>query len=118
MRVKRSGDCGNSPKNNTAEDVVVAYLSADYDELEELLTPDCRPDLFGAFKKVPLSEDGREFKSHAKHLTVCSVATHGRTGAVEGVLGFEGDAEKPFCVMLRFATAAAAKVSELRLYLP
>lgn len=118
MRVKRSVDCGNSPKNKTAEDVVVAYLSTDHDKLDDLLASDCRPDVLGIDTKTKLSEDRREFKSKAESLAVHSVATHGRAGAVEGVLGFKGGIEKPFCVMLRFATAAAAKVSEFRLYLP
>lgn len=100
--IRRSADCGNSPKNQFAEEYVIALLTGDMRTLE------------------PASADGINIEQgHGETpstIQIDHVVTHGKVGAVSGTVGFDNGRSSGFCFMLTFETAKANRVSKVTRY--
>lgn len=116
MNVKRCADCGNSPKNGFVEDVAVALLGADQDAASGKLARDAVLEIVGATLVAGRDEIVRGL-SPADSLEVASVVSHGRAGAVSGILTRKG-ATARFSMVMRFTTAKADAVSLIEIYSP
>lgn len=118
MRISRSGECGNSPKNEFAEDIAILLAERNAAGLEDLLTDD--------FKGVEAGDSmsrGREAflrhlsgKAAAEAITVFHVSTHGRVGAVNGEMATRTGL-LAFCHVIEFGNLNADTVKTITSYL-
>lgn len=98
MRVIRSGECRNSPKNAFVEDFVIDLLS--------------QADLRGRVDEtahLPALPDG------ISAIEISHSISHGKVGAANGTLVIDGD-EAPFAAFLEFATTSGTLVRTIGLY--
>jgi hypothetical protein len=116
-RVKRSSDCGNSPKNEFAQEVAIAIEARDAASLTSALAEDatcCVPsgeilerDAFVAsFTDAPTPTS----------IEIDRVVTHGRAGAVDGVSHFGKTEPRRFCHVLHIANAKGDRVAHISSY--
>ena len=102
VQVARSADCGNSPKNQFAEELIVALLSGDVSTLESAGALDiCSEQMTDEPPTV---------------IEIEHVVTHGKVGAVSGTVTGIGDLTAGFCFVLEFATAKADRLSKVVRY--
>jgi len=117
-RVVRSGDCGNSPKNAFAEDFTIALATRDGDGVAARVSDDVRLNVVG---RAPIV--GKEAVMNALDamapvatLTIARVITHGRGGAVNGVVEYANGGGAAFCNVYAFSSAKANRVSDITAY--
>ena len=119
-KVITSEDCGNSPKNIFVQDLTIAFAKGDSTFLLSKVTDDIRwnkigdtliegKDNFG----LALYELKRE---EAAQLRVQHVATHGKTGAVNGTILLKNGKTYSFCDVYEFSNAKAVAVKEITSY--
>lgn len=118
MKIVRSKDCGNSPKNQLAENLSVALATGDAVTLAGLLTDEAewrilgvgelrgRDAIVGALARMGI---------RGSTLTVTHVVSHGRAGAVNGVVE-RRDGNTHFCDVLEFANAKATSIARITSY--
>jgi len=109
--VRRSPDCGNSPKNETAERIALALMGVgalDDTMIAEAASWD-RPD--GAVTGRVAIRATAEAQT-ADLIRVEEVVTHGRAGSVSGRVTRGGDT-RLFCHVIRFTGAAATQIAQL-----
>lgn len=98
MKVTRSGECKNSPKNAFVEDFVVDWLASD--------NLSGRLEAGASLPEVP--DDLTEIEiSHA--------ISHGKIGAANGLITVNGS-KKPFAVFIEFASTKATLVRNVNFY--
>lgn len=98
VRVIRSGECKNSPKNAFVEDFVIDLLA--------------RADLRGRIEEtahLPALPDG------ISAIEISHAISHGKVGAANGALVIDGD-KAPFAAFIEFATTKGALVRTIGLY--
>ena len=120
--VQRSNDCKNSPKNAAAEELVILLLTAALEPLSQRLTDDATLEIVGKSstqgREDILELVGREQEPGLTALRIDHALTHGKVGAVNGLLTTPDGADRGFCVMLEFATTKAERVQQIKLYRP
>ncbi len=98
MKVTRSGECKNSPKNAFVEDFVVDWLASD--------SPSARMEAGASLPEVP--DDLTEIEiSHA--------ISHGKIGAANGLITVNG-LKKPFAVFIEFASTKGTLIRNVSFY--
>jgi hypothetical protein len=115
--IKRSKECGNSPKNQLLQNLVIAFACADVSQISELVTSDVRWLPVG---RKPVS--GAEAISKAitrygpaTRVTIDHVISHGKAGAVNGVIEF-GRKQRAFCYVFEFGSAKGSNVRGITSY--
>jgi len=102
VQVERSADCGNSPKNQFAEELIVALLSGDVSTIESAGALDiCSGQMTG---------------EPPTNIQIEHVVTHGKVGAVSGTVTLSDGLSAGFCFVLEFATAKADRLSKVIRY--
>lgn len=116
-KVERSSDCGNSPKQKLLEDVSVAIACADIGLVEALSLPELvwlrvgREPLEGQEAVLSkISKDGP-----ASEVRIERVVSHGRAGAVNGVLA-RGVERTAFCHVFVFNNTKCTHVKSISTY--
>lgn len=118
-KVVRSKDCGNSPKNQLAENLAVALWTGDLRTVADLVTDDVQWSVVGGE-----ALHGREAVLRAlpdvngapvATLTVSHVVTHGRAAAVDGTVQYRGGT-RGFCDVFEFGSAKGTSVSRIISY--
>lgn len=119
IKVKRSKDCGNSPKNKFSENIAVAFVKKDSNFLSRSVS-----DGIKCFFSNGTHLQGKEsLQNHIKKLEspieakIDHVLTHGKKGAVSGSLKYKDDSRKRFCLILEFSNVKAELLSHLEIYL-
>lgn len=109
--------CGNSPKNKFLAQLCVAVfglapLPAEiaYDDAIEFNDFESEPVAGIEAMSAAISEQNLPTK-----LVLEDVATHGKSGFIDGVVRF-GDQAVPFALKVRFKSAAAKSVTQIRFY--
>lgn len=118
-RIIRSGDCGNSPKNKRAEDLAVALATADLQTVTALTTDDVEWRIVGGSVYAG-QEAVRQALAAANAdaintLTVLHVVTHGKAGAVDGVLQFASQTTR-FADFFDFSSAKGTHINQITSY--
>ena len=117
--INRSGDCGNSPKNQLVENVSVALATANADALSTWVTHEVRWEVVGGPTAGGLSEleDAvkRPGRGEPTAVTIAHVMTHGKSGAVSGRVEFEQGARE-FCDVYEFSSARGTHVESIKSY--
>lgn len=117
MRISRSGECGNSPKNEFAEDIAISLAERDHRAFEDNLTEDFRWVRAGETMSYGREAFLRQIEgeSAAEAVTIFHVTTHGRVGAVNGELALRSG-YIAFCHMIEFGTAKADTIKTITSY--
>ena len=109
--MRRGPDCGNSPKNATAERIALALMGVgalDGDILAEAASWD-RPEGAVTGRDAIRAVARRQ---SADAISVEQVVTHGKAGAVSGRVTRGADT-RLFCHVIRFTGASAREVAQL-----
>jgi hypothetical protein len=102
IEVRRSADCGNSPKNQFAEEFVLAVLTGDRAKVEQASVADLKIEQTPAEGLIGIDIE--------------NVVTHGRAGAVNGTVTSRDGRKTGFCFVLAFASAKADRVAKVTRY--
>jgi hypothetical protein len=115
--IRRSKDCGNSPKNQLLQNLVLAFARADVSQISELVTSDVRWLPVGR-NPVSGAEAIAKAITHygpATRITIDHVISHGKAGAVNGVIEF-GRERRAFCYVFEFGSAKGSNVCGITSY--
>jgi hypothetical protein len=110
--ITKHENCGNSPKNRTLLELTIAFARADVPRLGRLLvddvvwTPAGKKAISGRDKVI----EGMLRHGPASELELKHVVSHGKHGAVDGVIVF-GRKRIAFCFMYEFSSARGTAVS-------
>ena len=116
MKVIRSSDCGNSPKQKLLEDMSVALAGADAGLIDSLAVPTGLATRWGKAGR----RSGRRALSNQKigpatEVAIERVVSHGRAGAVNGIITRSGK-HTAFCHMFEFKNAKGTHVKSISTY--
>lgn len=118
MRISRSGECGNSPKNELVEDIAIALAQSDPTAFDGVISDDFRRvtvgDAISQGKDTFLRQ--LEADAAADAVTVFHVSSHGKTGAVNGEMALKSG-NIAFCHVIEFTSAASTSVKTITSYL-
>lgn len=116
-RIETSASCENSPKNRLLLDLVIAIGKADANHILSVLTEDASWHPVG---RKPI--EGREAcvramtrYGPASRLIIEHAISHGRAGAVNGVVEF-GPKRRGFCYVFEFSNAKGAQIRGVTSY--
>lgn len=109
--------CGNSPKNQLLQELTVAIAKADFDAISRIVTEDVRWSPVG---RKPVHGVGSFCRAIARYgpasmLRVDQVISHGKSGAVNGVVTF-AEKSRGFCYVVEFRSAKGQEVSGITSY--
>lgn len=109
--IRKSGDCGNSPKNRLLQELVIAFARGDGSRVAEVVTEEVRWQPVGGKAVQGVETVCRAVTRHgpATRLTIAHVVSHGRAGAVDGVVEF-GRKRRAFCHVFEFGSAKGDRV--------
>ena len=116
-KVNRSSDCSNSPKQKLLEDVSVAIACADIESVEALALPEVLWDKVGRkpLQGLEAVVSGIRRDGPAAEVIIERVVSHGRAGAVNGVL-LRGEKRTAFCHMFEFNNTKCTHVKSISTY--
>ena len=112
-QVQRCADCANSPKNQRAEEIALALMGVG------TLDPDHLSEAVGWDKSGAPAVMGHEAVLRgitpcgASSIVIDQVVSHGKAGAVSGMLHMPDGQTRLFCHMIRFTSAAAKTVAHI-----
>ena len=120
-RVITSEDCGNSPKNIFVQDLTIALAKRDSKFILSNVTDNIRWNIVSdkliegidSFAKT-LEKIKRD---KAVQLTVHHVATHGKTGTVNGTTKLKNGRTRAFCDVYEFSNSKGTVVKEITSYI-
>ena len=98
MKITRSGECKNSPKNAFVEDFVIDFITS--------------AEIRG---RVEDSASLPSMPHDVSEVQIIHAISHGRVGAANGILSM-GGSKQPFSVFMEFTSAKAMLVRSLNLY--
>lgn len=116
-RIYKDTGCGNSPKNHRLQEFVVAIAKADVSGISKAVTDEIR---WAPVGRKPVA--GREAFTKAitrygpaTELTIEHVISHGKVGAVNGIVEF-GEKRRAFCYVFEFSNAKGTEVGSITSY--
>lgn len=119
-KVKRTGSCGNSPKNKFVEGFSIAFCTADLEFLNEHITDDIEWHIVGE-KIISGKQDFIEavkarMEPLPPELNILHITQHGRTGAADGQLKFKNSIRE-FCNIYEFGSVKGIDMKLIRSYI-
>jgi hypothetical protein len=119
MKIVRSKDCGNSPKNRLIEDLAVALATGDADTVARLTTDDAEWRIVGVGelrgRAAIVAALATVDRGAASTLKIVHALSHGRAGAANGVLEHDGK-RTDFCDLFEFANTKGTSISRMTSY--
>jgi hypothetical protein len=116
-----SEDCGNSPKNIFVQELTIAMTKGDTKFLLQSVVDEVRWNVPGdkvIQGKDRLTEALEERKNDpALELIIQHIATHGKTGTVDGQIKFKGGKTHAFCNVYEFSNSKGNSVKEITSYI-
>lgn len=108
--------CGNSPKNNTVRDFLVALARGDAQDLSQLLAGDVAWHPVGRKSVDGIDAVLKAMVRHgaAQRVTIESVLSHGRLGAVEGVVTLSDGVDRAYCHIVEFTNAKCIQIGSVK----
>ena len=118
----RSSDCGNSPKNKFVEDLEVAFAQRDTGFLLDSIADDIRWNIVGETPirgKDALKEAIESIPQDCEvtEITINHVVTHGKVGAVNGIIKRKNGRACEFCSVYEFSSAKGTNVQDITSYI-
>jgi hypothetical protein len=114
MKVTTRAECGNSPKNQRVEALTIALAKGSRRALWKLLDVEVGwrvaggPVFHGIETVAQVAEQGG-----IAELTIDTVITHGRSGAVNGTRRMTDGREISFCFVFAFTSAKGDRVAQI-----
>ena len=119
MEIKRSQDCGNSPKNQLVENLTIALLTGKLQTQSEIVTDDSEWTIVGgkslSGRKAMLVEMEAVRGRSILKLSIDHAITHGKAGAVNGEGQYESSKEG-FCFVFEFANIKGTTLRQITSY--
>jgi hypothetical protein len=113
-------DCGNSPKNIFVQEITIALAKGDSKFILSNVTDDIRWNIIGdqliEGKERFAEALGEMKKDSVGLLTIRRIATHGKTGAVDGTARLENGKLRAFCHVYEFSNAKGSAIKEITSY--
>jgi hypothetical protein len=111
-------DCGNSPKNIFIQELTIAFAKGDTRVILGKVTEDVRWNIVGDTLIEGKANLAGVLKNldKAETLTIHHIATHGKTGAVNGTRTQPDGKTLGFCDIYEFSNAKASAVKEITSY--
>ncbi|TNE80821.1 MAG: nuclear transport factor 2 family protein [Bacteroidetes bacterium] len=120
MKITLHTNCGNSPKMELVKKLTVYFAAYDLDQIFDYLSDDISWTLVGEDTiqgKVLFKEELQKMSGNkATHLTIHSIVTHGKEGAVHGFMQMEDGHEYSFADFYEFTSAKGNKVKSIVSY--
>jgi hypothetical protein len=118
----RSTGCGNSPKNKFVEDLEVAFAQCDTGFLLDSVADDIHWNIVGETPirgKDALKEaiDSIPQDCEVTEITINHVVTHGKVGAVNGIIKRKNDRTYDFCSVYEFCNTKGTNVRDITSYI-
>ena len=113
-----SEDCGNSPKNIFVQELTIAFAKGDSKFILSHTTDDVRSDVIGdqvREGKHDVANAGKE--NPASELIIHHVATHGKTGMVDGRIKLKSGKIHAFCHVYEFSNTKGTRVKGIISYM-
>ena len=116
-RIEASKDCGNSPKNQLLQELTIAVARANRTKIVSILTSDVS---WVSVGNKPVEGADAVAKALTRYgpatkLVIEQVVSHGKAGAVNGVVTF-GEKQRGFCHVFEFNSAKGTQVSGIKSY--
>ena len=113
IKIERSGDCGNSPKQQFLQDFVIAIATADLDQLAQKSAPDISWLRAGHTTRTGQDQflDAVRDLAPVEQIVIHDVVSHGRKGAVRGTIRSQGESR----LFSQFVEFANTKCTHVRL---
>lgn len=117
MKITGVDDCGNSPKNSLVARCAVAFAAHDELALREMLAPmiswtvaggPALDGIDGLLEALP-----QHLPRKARSVQILHALSHGRGGAVDGMVGYAGNVSIRFCHMIEFTSVRAAVIGSI-----
>lgn len=113
-------DCGNSPKNIFLKDLTAAFAKRDSKYILAHATEDIRWNIVGDGSirgKDGFADALKQLKStKVKVVTIHHIATHGKSGFVNGTIQWKNGRTSAFCDVYEFSNAKGIAVKEIASY--
>ena len=119
-RIIVSEDCGNSPKNTLIQQFIVAFAKRDVKFILEHVSNTIRWIIVGG-QLIEGKEKLAEFLEQSKNnqvalLSIDHIASHGKTGAVDGTQKLKNGELLAFCDVFEFGNSKGTLISEVISY--
>jgi hypothetical protein len=115
-----SEDCGNSPKNIFLKEMTAAFAKGDVKYLLAHVTEDIHWNIlsYGSIKgKNDFADALKQMKTiKVRSVTIHHIATHGKSGFVNGTTQLEDGKTSTFCDVYEFSNAKGSAVKEITSY--
>ncbi|MCY4539511.1 MAG: nuclear transport factor 2 family protein [Chloroflexi bacterium] len=120
LKITINADCGNAPKKLLLRDLNIAFARADVEGILDKFSDDIRWQIIGGadLRGKAAARAALEAMKNAvaTALLVHSIITHGREGAVNGVITMERGGSVAYCDVCQFASAAGKKIKSMKSY--
>lgn len=114
-------DCGNSPKMTFLKEFNIAFAKGDVRYILSRVSEDVSWKLIGQWTRNGLTEFSRELESmegqELKELVIDHVMSHGKQGAVNGILIREDGTKYAFADFYEFSNAKGSKIKSITTYM-
>lgn len=120
IKITVSADCGNAPKKEFLKAINIAFAKGNSDFLTESVTDKIVWNIIGDKKiegKEDFTEELEKMKTKkASELILDRIITHGKEGAVSGIMKMQSGKKYAFSDFYEFSGAKGAKVKSITSY--
>ena len=119
-KITVSADCGNAPKKEFLKEINIAFAKGNLDFLTESVTDKIVWNIIGN-KKIEGKENfteelGKMKKEKASELILDRILTHGKEGAVSGIIKMQNGKKYAFSDFYEFSGAKGTKIKSITSY--
>lgn len=119
-KITVSADCGNAPKREFLKEINIAFAKGNLDFLTESVTDQIVWNIIGDKKiegKETFTEELKKMTTEkASELILDRILTHGREGAVSGIMKMQSGKKYAFSDFYEFSGAKGEKVKSITSY--
>ncbi len=119
-KITVSSDCGNAPKKEFLKEINIAFAKGNSDFLTESVTDKIVWNIIGDKKiegKERFSDELEKMKTKkTSELTLDRILTHGKEGAVSGIMKMQNGKKFAFSDFYEFSGAKGAKIKSITSY--
>lgn len=117
IKVIKSKDCGNSPRNKSLEDFTISVAKGKYGPLKSLISEETEWTISGGKLLKGQKEIFEDFilidPSELCEFRILQVMSHGRSGAVTGVATRKTGTLVHFCHVFEFTSASGKMIKKI-----
>lgn len=122
MKIIRSQDCGNSPKNALLTELEISFAGKALLFLQEHTSPGFAWSIPGFSQGLGLESflnglDDSSTGSAVVEIEITSAFSHGKMGSVSGKRVYPDGNTVEFCSLYEFSSAGSTKITSLKIFL-